>query len=752
MRQVTFPFKLLLVLLLCSLLAPSAASAQATEFTIHINDMRGPNPIQHPSGLPGLALELDFTLLNLQGEVVQKAEFQSSSLVLDNGDVYTTQANKTEEPWSIAILIDTSKTMYNSGAVKPARTAVADSLGQIPGGSNIALLTFNDQVTSNVDFTKDTKTLDTTLRRIEAKAGAKPCVYAAVYSALKKLSGASGRRALFLMTASKDECQNQDPQEVIDFARSNHIEIYAVGINGYSVGEEDLTQLTDPTGGLTNLREQGELLFGVENVMKALSAQFTVKAIVFPLAGSNTAQVSVILSNGSVVDSKEVPFESDQDYIRPPEIAIKGQVRPVGKSLTFGLTIASPDLINKLVMSVISKKTGDSVVTQETTEFTDTYKVAADALKVGEEYTLVVAAMDDKGRILSQTVAEFRFEPPETSLEIQVEPSEDKSAFTVTVDSSNLEGVVKYKVFLVSAQGNASVPGTTQTIAVGDPISIPVKDPESGNYLETGAYRVMVQALDSDNKVLVQIPSEDFEYQRPSTLEIAIKWVSERPLAIVGISLACFVAFVGLIAVVWMLIPKPSSRPKTVELVVPEKMRRPAPVDDASMYERPRQPPEPERPVRRAPPEPKPVARPAPPPAVKPATPAASSDSVIRSAQYSPPPAPDVKAALPKACIKSSEPATLRISMEITKSPFTIGRRDGNDLVVKVDNTLGVSGHHATITFNNNRYFVADNKSTYGVIVNGQKIQPATSVPLEDGMIIGLGPKVKFHFHLGNCP
>ncbi len=766
MHRTTLLSKLFALLAIYSLFVPAAVGAQSSQFSIHVNDARGPNQVQHLSGLPGLAMEFDFTVLNAQGEVVPKAEFKSTSIELDNGDTYTAQANKAEDPWSVVILIDASKTMAAfsaSGAFKAARTALADSLGQIPDGSNIAILTFDDLPKTIVDFTKDKNPLGDTIRkRITAKNSGNSCLYAGAFDAVNKLSGASGRRALLIMTASADTCGNKLAQDVTNVAHENHIEIYAVGVKGYSVTEQDLTNLTNPTGGLTNMREQGELVFAVENIMKGLSSQFTVKTILFPPAGQRTARLVLTLSDGSDVNSDPVSFESDQDFIRPPEISIKGQVRPIGNSLTFGLTITSADLIEKLTIAVISKKTGDAVLTQDVTDLTtETYKVAADTLKAGDEYTLVVSAVDDKGRTLAQTAAEFKFEPPQTSIEItQVEPTEDKSAFVVEVDSSELEGVVKYKVFLVSSQGSTTVPGTAQTIAVGDPISIPVKNPESGDYLESGTYKVVVQALDSDNKVLAQISSEDIAYERPSAFEIAIKWISERPLAIVGISLACFVAFVGLIAVVWMLLPKPSSKPKTVELVLPEKMRRPPPVEDASLFEKPRRPaerpPQPERPARRpepVEPERRPSARPGPPSAeVRPAQRPSPAQPQAKPVQYSAPPAPEAKSALPRACLKGQEPANIRSSTEITKSPFTIGRRDGNDLVVKVDNAMGVSGRHATIAFSNNRFYITDDKSTYGVLVNGQKIQPATPVPLEDGMIIGLGPKVKLQFHLTNCP
>ena len=90
----------------------------------------------------------------------------------------------------------------------------------------------------------------------------------------------------------------------------------------------------------------------------------------------------------------------------------------------------------------------------------------------------------------------------------------------------------------------------------------------------------------------------------------------------------------------------------------------------------------------------------------------------------------------------------MRVTVDITKSTFTIGRVEGNDLVIPVDNTRGVSSKHAVITFTNGKFYLQDEQSTYGTSVNDQKIQKGTPTLLEDGAIIGLGPKVKIQFHL----
>ncbi|MBM4423801.1 MAG: VWA domain-containing protein [Chloroflexi bacterium] len=718
MRKPSTQSKLLALIILLSLLLPAVVFAQADQPSAYVNDMRGPTQVQNQAGLPGLALELDFTILDAQGEVLPTAEAETGFVVLGNGESFNAQISKAEDPWSIVFLLDASKTMAAfsaSPAFKAARTALADSIGQAPRGSNFAVVTFDDQPKTAQDFTKDgEKVAETIRKKITAKNSGNSCLYAGAYEAVSKLSGASGRRAVIIVTASTDTCGNRLPQDVIDLAKQNHIMIYSVGLKGYSATEQELDSLASATGGLASMREQDELVFAFENIMNGLNVQWRAKATVYPPAGEQAAHLSVTLKDGTIIESQPVTFVSNQDFVRPPEISLKGTVQSTAGGLTFNLIIVSPDLISQLTISVVSKKTGNPVVTQEVTEFTETYKVPANNLDEGEEYTLIVSAIDSKGQVLSQTGADFQFEPPQSALAItQVELSTgDQPAFVIEVNSENLEGVVKFKISLVSMTGNTTVPGSTQTIPAGEPLTIPVEN------LETGSYKVTVQALDGENVVLAQATSDEIQYERPNALDQAIQWISKTPLALVGVTLLCGVALIGLAVIVWMVMPKPSAKMKTVEMVLPEKQRRAAPIDDSMVIPAPRRAPER---------EPKPVQRPAPP-----VQPAASS--------------------LPKACIRGYAPADLlRMSAEVTKSPFTIGRREDNDLVVKVDNTLGVSGHHAMITFTNGRFHITDDKSTYGVIVKDAKIQPGVAVPLEDGMIIGLGPKVKIQFYLRPC-
>ncbi len=74
---------------------------------------------------------------------------------------------------------------------------------------------------------------------------------------------------------------------------------------------------------------------------------------------------------------------------------------------------------------------------------------------------------------------------------------------------------------------------------------------------------------------------------------------------------------------------------------------------------------------------------------------------------------------------------------DLTKSPFTIGRKQDNDLVL---DDGAVSAHHAKIEQIQSAYFLEDLRSTNGTQVNGQRIDRRQ---LQDADVIAVG-----HFRL----
>src|SRR5579872_2109539 len=71
--------------------------------------------------------------------------------------------------------------------------------------------------------------------------------------------------------------------------------------------------------------------------------------------------------------------------------------------------------------------------------------------------------------------------------------------------------------------------------------------------------------------------------------------------------------------------------------------------------------------------------------------------------------------------------------VEITQTPFTLGRQSDNDLVL-LDNRI--SRQHARIVYDGHGYILEDSSSRHGTYVNGERIERCR---LKDGDQLSLG-------------
>lgn len=734
-------------------LLPVAVRAQVAQQQIHVSDLvTTPESVPTVVGFPGLSLELAFEVLNENSEPVLDAEVDSATLVL-GADRYTPVVQKIETPWSIVILMDGSTTVANSratAAYRTARSAIADSIDQAPSGSSFAVLQFANQAPTVLDFTLSTDKVKAAIRGLQAGPGTNSCLNNGLAEAINHLVGTSGRRVVILFTASADNCAQRQSSEVVALAQQNHVQIHAVGLRGYTITETDLSGLVDPTGGLASLREESDLVFGFNNTMAVLSNQWQARTIVYPAQGDSSSVLTVTLKDGSTLSSPPVTISSDQAFRRPPEIHLKGQVQPTRTGVAFNLDLLNPDLINQLSVSVISKKTGDAVFSQTFDSAQETNRIQIPGMAKGDGYQLVVTALDGQGRTLSGITADFTYDPPEAEIRINAVdlPTPERSTFVVTVDAAGLEGVASFKLWLAQGDNNTPVSQTTSSALPGEPLAIPADGVRSGEY------QVVIQALDIDGAMLAQAASEKLTYHRPNPLDTLAVGGKDNPLVIGAVALVCAVSAVALVGLLILVLPKRGPKPVSVELALPGKMRRAAPAVEPAPV---RQPAAPQRVAEPPPAKPAaPVAAPRPvaePPLVRPATPAAAPPPVAGP----PPPTPAAPArplnlATPKARLVVSEPVLLRQVVEVTTYPFAMGRQAGNDWVLNVDNKWGVSGKHATITYTDMKFYIEDNQSSYGTLVNGKKVPPGVPTPLDSGAEIGLGPMVRVQFQLGDTP
>lgn len=706
----------------------------AGQSTIHIHDVADPEPVTTTAGSTGLALETTFSLIDSDKQVLRDMEIESGSIELD-GDSYGAIVQGVKVPWSVVLLVDGSTTMGNfraSADFKTATTTLANSLGQAPQGTTYALISFDDRAPTSLEFTSATDSVTNAIKRLRAKASGHSCLNDGLYEAINKLGGAPGRRAVLVFTASADDCATHSVQDVISLATENRVQIYAVGLEGYSITEGDLNALVTPTGGLYTIKDASTLSFAFGNLMNVLGNQWEAKATLYPTAGNKSATLVVTLKDGTVLRSSPIPFVSTQDFVRPTEIHLIGKVQSTSVDIRFTLGVVRPEQIKQLNVAVISADSGLPVFTQSLGTFSETNKVPAGNLVAGGEYTLVVTAVDDQGRTLSEDKSDFKYEPAQAALAIEsiTSPTPDTPEFVVTLSTQNIEGVVKYKLWLAQEQTNAIVQGTEMTFPAGEALILP-----TGN-LASGQYLIVVQALDSTDKVLAEAAPVKTAYQRPTAIQSALRFVNESPWAIAVLTGLCCLTVFGAVGLVWFVMPKRRDRMKTVDLVLPQKERRAAPI--AERPEAPRSPPPAPAaggrpPERSAAPPPPPTPQPMQVPPLPPPRSAGGPGAPV----------------MPRARLASLEPAVLAFTAEINKPVFTLGRSEGNDGVIPVDNSLGVSGRHLKITYSDGKFFVQDDKSTFGTTINGQPITKGRPVPLEDGAVLGLGPAVKIRFVLG---
>lgn len=65
---------------------------------------------------------------------------------------------------------------------------------------------------------------------------------------------------------------------------------------------------------------------------------------------------------------------------------------------------------------------------------------------------------------------------------------------------------------------------------------------------------------------------------------------------------------------------------------------------------------------------------------------------------------------------------TEQVRVPIPRTPFTLGRKTGNDLVIS---DARVSREHATIIFEDDSFFIVDQNSKHGTYLNGERVQRA---------------------------
>jgi hypothetical protein len=737
MQKKPFIF-LRLVSLICllALLVPAPLQAQTDQPGYIINRFQQNANFVDPAAIgaeavPGFQLDFDFTMLDK--DAVQTTDIDTSQLTVPGlPDAIQVFAGRIATPWRVVVVVDASATMANFNVADVFKKLKAD-VSALFGGNNsqtpitFAVLKFDDVPSLVADFDTANDQLPKNVQAMTAKQTGNSCFYDAIGEALTRLAGTGGRQAILAITASRDNCTDQSQDAVITKAQQGSVQIYPVGISGFGVDKSYLDPLAQGTGGLTNVVDAGKLAFALTPAQTTFANQWNAKVTLYPKNGSQIATLIVKLKNGQNL-ALQIPFTSDRDYLPPPSIAMITPISSKTNGVSFTLSFTSKEKISAVNVKIVNKQDNSDAGSGTYHTDTPTILVASSALVTGNVYTLTVVALDDQNRELKQSkiVQDFTYQPVPLSMTLrppQVLP--DNATVTVQADPAKPEGVNSFKLQLTDKDKNP-LPYPPVTIAASDAPDglLTLKLPTD---LPTGSYMVVVQVVDQNGNALGSVPSQPFNFIQPTWFDKMINWLKTNPLALSAIGAVCCLSVVGLGGVAWFFVPKGGSKVKEVEIFVPEKQRRSVSSTSSGVFDSDAKPP------------PQPQARQEPPPQ--------------RAAPQARPPARPADAApavsVPPAVLSAQEPVTALLRTPIRKSPCTIGRRDGNDIVLKVDGSSGVSGQHCAILFQNGQFFVLDEGSSFGTTVNGQTAPKGRPTPLPDGAVIGLGPKVKIQFRLG---
>src|SRR5262245_50407425 len=134
---------------------------------------------------------------------------QSDFTVLENGAPQPIASFTTETaPAWVVLALDTSASMVRN--LWSAQRALSELVQPLPAGTPISLLSFNDQVFMEQDFTEEKKQIDTAVVGLRAE-GSRTAFYDAVRIGSAHLAKHSGTRAMVLFSDGEDTIYEGQP-------------------------------------------------------------------------------------------------------------------------------------------------------------------------------------------------------------------------------------------------------------------------------------------------------------------------------------------------------------------------------------------------------------------------------------------------------------------------------------------------------------------------------------------------------------
>jgi VWFA-related protein len=409
----------------------------------------------------------------------------------DGSKIEISEVQQTTDPMAVVLAIDTSGSMEardRSGktSIDAAKRAAIDFIHLLSENDKIAIFSFNNDSTLNLDFTSDHQAAIDAVSRLSAKSKAATCLYDTAIETVKKAAEIpKGRRAIIILTDGKDEkgrgaCSIHSLNDVIDAATTKTIRvpIYTIGA-GSKVDAKELARIASLTGGRSLLAaSMDELTDFYQTIAYQLKNQYKLIYITRTPSGEHSLVIKARSAGRQGQDEKRFwspPVQGPQ----PPTVSF---IRPRMNDKIAGIVIVSVRLTPAETITKV-KYYVDAVLKKEFTSAPfQTFNWDTTDLSPGL-HVLRVEAADINKRIGSAeltvkvTAPSIEFLSPNpndlisgsVSVTIRITSREKLSELSYFVDNVQMGKITSGPLETFTVDTTSLVPGThTLKVAVAD--------------------------------------------------------------------------------------------------------------------------------------------------------------------------------------------------------------------------------------------------------------------------------------------
>lgn len=729
---------LLSTLFLC-LLWPASALAQTPGGVIVIYPA-----VEHQED--SLALDIFFTVFDQNGRPLPRnnTNIESATIEILGGGSAPIPASvgDPKTPIYITLLLDGSGSMAN--VIDSVREAAKSSIDSAAPNASFAVVKFNELAVDEdlrpiENFTNDHVLIKGAIDAVESDPNAPTCMYNATYKAIElldnQIKSPQERRAIILFTDGKDEradgtrCSQRDYNDVVYRATrggSPITPIHTIGLCGddgcSNINRTELAGMAKDTFAFSAVGTQNNLnnLFG--EIIEGLNSQWVAQTNVFANEGQNQAVLTVKLRDFDTPLTTTFNFFSKRDYDVPPPPA-NAEITSLiyneeADIYALGLSVASPELINQVIVEVWDEKNGTQVPPEQVFENPENalqFERNTKGLTPGREYSFRVKAVDKQGFLIAvgekqETILdlkEFLYEPPARDAvafnikSVQADFQTPQLILNLDVLDKK-QNINTYEGFIVDEETGAGIYDFTPKLFPTDGQIVEELPPAMQQAQGARSYRVTIFLTTRDGQ---RLTADSYEFKAippppPGLIARIQQTLAANPIVIISIIVIALSA-----SILVVVMKRPGRRAS-----VPTPLPRP-PVDHTMIG------------LEAVEPDPVPQA------------------SRVASATRKPETAA-VRLQLKVLQTSMPIPQTEKI---ITNFPFVLGREGSN---FNFPDDRRISRRHVEIGVQGQQIFVTDLGSQNGTFIGETRLQPKMPTLLNGETKIRLGRKTYLQIEL----